>query len=223
MISQLTFNGGACKYIEDALMSRLETKSSNVKLKGLRLLKLLCEKGSPNFKRDVQRRVHIVRDCLHWRCDPHPSMGELPAKMVRQAAQDTLNTIMDASMPAAAPPPADAPQAPPAAAAQQYRAPAPAAATTSGGFAPSLDKSRYGGFGRDSFQGQGNTASPERSILSYASGQGASSSASHGEHGRMHGFGSPSTHSPGMVMPATPQQGVEMAMQAGAKAANSLA
>jgi len=207
-------------------MSRLETRSSNVKLKGLRLLKLLCEKGSPNFKRDVQRRVHIVRDCLHWRCDPHPTMGELPAKMVRQAAQDTLNTIMDSSVPDTAPPAAAAPQAHPAAQAQQYQPPAPAAAApapTSGGFAPALDKSRYGGFGRDSFQGNGNTAPPERSILSYASGQGASSSASNGEHGRMQGFGSPATHAQGIVMPATPQQGVEMAMQAGAKAASTFA
>lgn len=212
---QLSWDAEACRHIQDALLSRLETKSSNVKLKGLRLLKILVEKGSPNIKRDVQRRVHVIRDCLHWRCDPHPTMGELPAKMVRQAAQETINSILDTTAPSAAPPPPPASAAP----AQSSYTPTPAASAPA--LAPAIDKSRYGGFGRDSFQGGGGGA-PERSILSYASGHSGSGgmSSSPGGHGMMQGFGN--IPNAAMSMPATPQQGVEMAMKAGVQAASAL-
>ena len=28
-----------------------------------------------------------IRECLHWRGDPHLTMGELPSQMVRETAQ----------------------------------------------------------------------------------------------------------------------------------------
>ena len=77
--------------VEDALIARLEKRSSNVKLKTLRLIKMLCESGSPNFGRDMQRRISEVRDCLHWQGDPHPTMGDLPNRMVREEAQKVLH------------------------------------------------------------------------------------------------------------------------------------
>ena len=97
-LKKLTFDPDACVGVEDALVARLDKRSSNVKLKTLRLIKLLCESGSPNFRRDMQRRVKEVRECLHWQGDLHPTMGDLPNRMVREAAQQVrgfLSVLLD--------------------------------------------------------------------------------------------------------------------------------
>lgn len=86
-LKKLTFDPDACMGVEDALIARLDKKSTNVKLKTLRLIKMLCESASPSFRRDMSRRIKEVRECLHWQGDPHPQMGDLPNKLVREAAQ----------------------------------------------------------------------------------------------------------------------------------------
>ena len=86
-LKKLTFDPDACSAVEDALIDRLQKRSTNVKLKTLRLIKMLCESGDPAFRRDMQRRIKEVRECCHWQGDPHPTMGDLPNKMVREAAQ----------------------------------------------------------------------------------------------------------------------------------------
>ena len=86
-LKKLTFDPDGCTGVEDALLARLEKRSANVKLKTLRLIKMLCESGAPTFRRDMQRRVKEVRECLHWQGPAHPTMGDLPNKMVREAAQ----------------------------------------------------------------------------------------------------------------------------------------
>eukprot|EP00285_Hemiselmis_virescens_P001874 CAMPEP_0173413394 /NCGR_PEP_ID=MMETSP1356-20130122/81877_1 /TAXON_ID=77927 ORGANISM="Hemiselmis virescens, Strain PCC157" /NCGR_SAMPLE_ID=MMETSP1356 /ASSEMBLY_ACC=CAM_ASM_000847 /LENGTH=479 /DNA_ID=CAMNT_0014375427 /DNA_START=118 /DNA_END=1554 /DNA_ORIENTATION=- len=211
-LRQLTNDAEACRHIQDALLARLEIKSSNVKLKGLRTLKFLCQKGSPNLKRDLQRRTHVVRDCMHWRCDPHPTMGELPAKMVREAAQETVNAIFDSETPL----PSMVPTPPRP---SSSSTPTPAHVTPPSAAAGGLDKSRYGGFGRDTAPGGSGRADyePDRSILSYASarGTGYGSTASSGGESRMGGFGNASAAQQGTAP-------MDLAMQAGGKAANML-
>lgn len=86
-LKKMTLDPDSCTGVEDALLARLEKRSSNVKLKTLRLIKMLCESGSPSFRRDLQRRIKEVRECLHWQGEPHPTMGDLPNKMVRETAQ----------------------------------------------------------------------------------------------------------------------------------------
>jgi len=98
-LKKLTLEPDSCVGVEDALLARLEKRSSNVKLKTLRLIKLLCESGSPNFRRDMQRRIKEVRDCLHWQGDPHPTMGDLPNKMVREAAQQVSRLARPSASP----------------------------------------------------------------------------------------------------------------------------
>jgi hypothetical protein len=204
--AQYSMDGDACRQIQDALLSRLEIKSSNVKLKGLRLVKLLCERGSPNFKRDLQRRTPVVRDCLHWRCDPHPTMGELPAKMVREAAQEAMNAIFDTEVrpqPATQPAPnssassfASAPQTQPAPGYTSFSSAMASSSMPSTLSTPqassiaSTDKSKYTGFGRDTAPSSGPVI-PDRSILSYASQQ--PSTYSSGGEPRIGGFGNAPT------------------------------
>jgi hypothetical protein len=101
-LKKLTFDPDGCAGVEDALIARLEKRSANVKLKTLRLMKLLCESGAPSFRRDMQRRVKEVRECLHWQGPPHPTMGDLPNKMVREAAQQVRH-LPRARLGAAAP------------------------------------------------------------------------------------------------------------------------
>mmetsp|Transcript_12934 Transcript_12934/g.35866 ORF Transcript_12934/g.35866 Transcript_12934/m.35866 type:complete len:283 (+) Transcript_12934:58-906(+) len=94
-LKKITYEGAHCCEVEDHLLLRLQVKSSNVKIKSLRLIKTLCERGSPNFRRDLQRRTNAVRECLHWTCDPHPALGDIPAKLVRETAQEVINVILD--------------------------------------------------------------------------------------------------------------------------------
>lgn len=199
--------------MQDALLSRLEVKTSNVKLKALRLLKFLCERGSPNFKRDLTRRTHIVRDCLHWRADPHPTMGDLPNKMVREAAQEAINAIFDTEM-NQQPPVAPVHQPPSTvsvASSARVAAPATSAAASR---PPLVEKSRYGGFGRENAPG-GVEIPPDRSILSYAS-QHPSSVSSSGAS-RSGGFGTVQGQAP-----VAASGGIDSVYQAGAKASSML-
>lgn len=94
-LKKLTHDPSACGTVEDALLSRLEKRSANVRLKTLRVIKMLLSAGGPQFKRDLQRRLPPIRECLHFRGDPHPTMGDLPSKMVRECAQEVINAIFE--------------------------------------------------------------------------------------------------------------------------------
>lgn len=88
---KLTLDLDAYIGVGDALIARLDKKSTSVKLKTLRLIKMLCKSGAPSFRCAMIRCIKEVRECLHWQGDPHPLLGDLPNKMVQEAAQQVLN------------------------------------------------------------------------------------------------------------------------------------
>jgi hypothetical protein len=47
----------------------------------------VSERGSPNFKRELQRRTNPIRAALHFRGDAHPTLGDTPNRMVRETAE----------------------------------------------------------------------------------------------------------------------------------------
>lgn len=180
-LKRLTWDPSACSILEDSILSRLEKKSANIRLKTLRLMKMLIETGSVNFKRDLQRRTQAVRDCLHFRGDPHPTMGDLPSKMVRDTAQEVINAIFetenseDRRVP---PPPAQANVAPSTAAKPAASVPSgiPASSVTPSRPSPS-ETNKYTGFGSESFGNRGPDPG-HRSIDSYFSNNAASATLS---------------------------------------------
>ena len=185
-IKKLTYDPNACVGVEDALIARLDKRSSNVKLKTLRLIKLLCDDGAPGFRRDMQRRIKEVRDCLHWQGDPHPTMGDLPSKMVREAAQQVITVVFDAGpyvgapsgglgLTAASPPAHLAPRAagsvdqrlpdlPPHMSQQQVPAPPQQSPGQGAGAA-----TKYAGFGSENLRGAGGGGGDHKPLSSYFS------------------------------------------------------
>uniref|UniRef100_A0A7S0E453 ENTH domain-containing protein n=1 Tax=Hanusia phi TaxID=3032 RepID=A0A7S0E453_9CRYP len=183
-LKKLTFDMDACSVIEDQLLARLEKKSSNVKLKSLRIIKLLCDAGSPSFKRDMQRRTTAIRECLHWRGDPHPTMGDLPSQMVRETAQQVITAVFDTeTQPSRSNPP------PPTATAA---APRPAPTTSSeavmglNGMPTYAEAKRYEGFGSDTSR---STDDGHRSLNSYFSHHVQQNAMPQGSNSKLAGFG----------------------------------
>ena len=97
------FYSDACTSIEEQLLEKVEKNSTNVRLKTLRIIKSVCENGSPNFKRDLQRQTSGIRSCMQWKGPPHPSLGDAVNKMVRDAAQECINAVFDTESKAAGP------------------------------------------------------------------------------------------------------------------------
>jgi hypothetical protein len=97
------FPSDACTPIEEQLCEKLEKNSTNVRLKTLRIIKSVCENGSPNFKRNLQRQTSGIRNCMQWKGPPHPSLGDAVNKMVRDAAQECINAVFDTESKAAGP------------------------------------------------------------------------------------------------------------------------
>jgi len=94
-LSKLTYNPDSLRNVEDYLDGRLEKKSSNVRLKALKIIKYLCDRGNPNFRRDFQRRTNNLRQCLHFKGPMDAQMGDLPNQMVRDTAQEVMNIVFD--------------------------------------------------------------------------------------------------------------------------------
>ena len=50
--------------IQDYLISRVNYKHHNVKYKALAIIKHVCRTGRPEFKREMQRKVDPIKECL---------------------------------------------------------------------------------------------------------------------------------------------------------------
>eukprot|EP00286_Rhodomonas_abbreviata_P009510 CAMPEP_0181334656 /NCGR_PEP_ID=MMETSP1101-20121128/26388_1 /TAXON_ID=46948 /ORGANISM="Rhodomonas abbreviata, Strain Caron Lab Isolate" /LENGTH=448 /DNA_ID=CAMNT_0023444671 /DNA_START=243 /DNA_END=1586 /DNA_ORIENTATION=+ len=190
-LKKLTFEPDACGTVEDAMLARLEKKSANVRLKTLRLMKILVESGAPGFKRDLQRRTQAVRDCLHFRGDPHPTMGDLPSRMVRDVAQEVINAIFDTENTGARqPPPPSATTAP----SSSFSAPTNNASSVSSVSSslssqqPAPQPKKYAGFGSDSFSSSNSKDTGHRDINSYFSNSAAPTHGSASGQGRDEGM-----------------------------------
>jgi hypothetical protein len=167
-----------------------------------------------SYSQDVfeQRRMPAIRECLHWKSEPHPTLGDIPSKMVREAAQEAITAIFDTEKPLT-----NVSQA--AAVGHSFSGPP-----------PSLGPSpRYEGFGSSNsggnFQGglKGisgpNNFEEDRSILSYAS---APQVAQYGNGGssKMAGFGNSLPNASHGNFDKS--KGIEVVKHVGAKAASIL-
>ena len=97
-IAKATFaDAGASQQLVDYLVRKLERDSNpHVKAKVLRLTRHVCEQGRPDFKAQMQRKVDVVKACLQHRGQPDPLQGDALNKAVREAADQTLQSIFSA-------------------------------------------------------------------------------------------------------------------------------
>jgi len=83
-----------CKQVEEYLLSKLSKDHAGVKLKVLRILRYVCENGgSIEFRRLVQRRSDIIRQCQSYRGTSDPLRGDAPNKDVRDEAQNVMKAL----------------------------------------------------------------------------------------------------------------------------------
>lgn len=103
-LSKMTLEGSdAAASIGDALVKRLANKSPYVLSKALKIIKELCLKGNPEFRRYMQRHAGPVRECQSFRGDPDPLKGERPNQIVRDAAKEATEAVFSSVTASSAP------------------------------------------------------------------------------------------------------------------------
>lgn len=95
---EITHEGPAiCKQLEEYLISKLAKDHSGVKLKVLRIIRFVCEnEGSHEFRRLIQRKSDLIRQCQSYRGAQDPLRGDSPNKAVRDEAAATMKALFAA-------------------------------------------------------------------------------------------------------------------------------
>ena len=86
-----------CQTIEDLVIKKLAKNKPYIKYKALRIVKFLCENGSPNWRRAWQRNTDKLRDSQQFRGPPDPIYGDAPYQQVRKAAKDAMQAVFQQS------------------------------------------------------------------------------------------------------------------------------
>jgi len=96
-LSSRTLSISECQTIEDLVVKKLSKNKPYVKYKALRIVKFLCENGSPNWRRAWQRNTDKLRDAQQFRGPPDPIYGDAPYQQVRKAAKDAMQAVFQQS------------------------------------------------------------------------------------------------------------------------------
>ena len=89
-----TLTGEQIEDTAEHLATRVQHRSPNVKLKALRCVKWLCQRGNePRFRRAMTKRSGPVRTCVSHTGRPDPQRGDAPHKAVRDMAKETLEVM----------------------------------------------------------------------------------------------------------------------------------
>jgi ENTH domain len=82
-----------CRALLTFLKERIKRDDPYTKHKCLLVIKHVCMKGRPDFKKDMQRSVDDVKACSAYTGPPDPLRGDELYKRVREAAKETLECI----------------------------------------------------------------------------------------------------------------------------------
>ena len=168
-----------CKQLEEYLLSKLGKDHAGVKLKVLRILKYVCENGgSIEFRRLIQRRSDIIRQCQSYRGATDPLRGDAPNKEVRDEAQNVMRALFASENSAVSTPNVHGPGSVRSSRIQSVSSgdfggySAPSTFTNSSPAPPSSSQSQYGGrpmasMGNPNFDNYGSA--PKSSSMSFAS------------------------------------------------------
>eukprot|EP00403_Amphidinium_massartii_P017834 CAMPEP_0178415610 /NCGR_PEP_ID=MMETSP0689_2-20121128/23639_1 /TAXON_ID=160604 /ORGANISM="Amphidinium massartii, Strain CS-259" /LENGTH=185 /DNA_ID=CAMNT_0020036933 /DNA_START=47 /DNA_END=600 /DNA_ORIENTATION=- len=83
----------ACQQLADYLIKKLERDNPHVKLKVLRIIRHVCDQGKHDFRRAIQKKADLVKQCQQYRGTPDPLKGDAPNKAVREEADVALKSI----------------------------------------------------------------------------------------------------------------------------------
>ncbi len=96
-IAKVTHDPVGNERLVEYLVKRLESTSSDVKAKVLTIVKHVCRKGDPAFRRAWQREAAAVKAHLQYHTAPDALRGDEPSRRVREAAKAALEAVFDAS------------------------------------------------------------------------------------------------------------------------------
>ncbi|OII71465.1 hypothetical protein cand_031780 [Cryptosporidium andersoni] len=82
-----------CSFLVDYLMRKLKKDDPATKFKSLRIIKHICDRGSPEFRHVVQRHIHQIRLCQNYRGPIDPLYGDSLSELVREEACSCINLI----------------------------------------------------------------------------------------------------------------------------------
>ncbi|CAH0490638.1 unnamed protein product [Peronospora farinosa] len=85
-----------CMKVQDFLIARVKkNKHHTVKYKALQVIKHVCREGRVDFKREMQKHIPTIKECLQFRGVPDPLKGDEYYRRVRESAKDCLDAIYD--------------------------------------------------------------------------------------------------------------------------------
>uniref|UniRef100_K3W835 ENTH domain-containing protein n=1 Tax=Globisporangium ultimum (strain ATCC 200006 / CBS 805.95 / DAOM BR144) TaxID=431595 RepID=K3W835_GLOUD len=84
-----------CTKVLDFLISRVKNKHHTIKFKSLQVIKHVCRDGRVDFKREMQKHIPTIKECLQFRGPPDPLKGDEYYRRVRDSAKDVLDAIYD--------------------------------------------------------------------------------------------------------------------------------
>ncbi|RLN15249.1 hypothetical protein BBJ28_00023805, partial [Nothophytophthora sp. Chile5] len=84
-----------CSKVQEFLISRVKNKHHTVKYKALQVIKHVCREGRVDFKREMQKHIPTIKECLQFRGVPDPLKGDEYYRRVRDTAKDCLDAIYD--------------------------------------------------------------------------------------------------------------------------------
>ena len=75
------------------LSRRVDHRSPVVKLKALRAIKYICERGDSRFRRAMSRHSGAIRSCVNHTGPPDPLKGDAPHRAVREMASQAVAAV----------------------------------------------------------------------------------------------------------------------------------
>ncbi|CAI5728330.1 unnamed protein product [Hyaloperonospora brassicae] len=84
-----------CSKVQDFLIARVKKKHHTIKYKALQVIKHICREGRVDFKREMQKHIPTIKECLQCRGVPDPLKGDEYYRRVRESAKECLDAIYD--------------------------------------------------------------------------------------------------------------------------------
>lgn len=95
-ISRMTLHSyETCQKVMDWLVTRVQKKHHNTKFKTLQVIKHVCREGRQDFRREIQRHIPVIKECLQYRGPPDPLKGDEYYRRVRESAKECLEAIFE--------------------------------------------------------------------------------------------------------------------------------
>ncbi|XP_048411512.1 AP-4 complex accessory subunit Tepsin [Stegostoma tigrinum] len=90
---------GLCQCLLEYLLERLQSSSCHVKLKVLKILRHVCNHGSPQFTLDLRRNATLIQEVTVFSGPPDVLHGNALYQRVRTTAEDLANLLFSDVLP----------------------------------------------------------------------------------------------------------------------------